>query len=163
MKKFFQLLLDILIILLSVFIIFKLYGNINSKKNGYPLYFGYTYFEIISGSMEDTIHIGDYVFVDTKDKDIKVNDIITFYYEGVIVTHRVINISEDKIITQGDNNNTEDDPIEIANVIGTVKYIGKGFSKLTSVYVIMPLIVILMVINYFLGKEVKIDEEKKEQ
>ena len=81
----------------------------------------------------------------------------------VIVTHRVINISEDKIITQGDNNNAEDDPIEIANVIGTVKYIGKGFSKLTSVYVIMPLIVILMVINYFLGKEVKIDEEKKEQ
>ena len=80
MKKFFELLLDILIILLSVFIIFKLYGNINSKKNGYPLYFGYTYFEIVSGSMEDTIHIGDYVFVDAKDKDIKVNDIITFYY-----------------------------------------------------------------------------------
>ena len=113
--------------------------------------------------MEDTIHIGDYVFVDTKDKDIKVNDIITFYYEGVIVTHRVINISEDKIITQCDNNNTEDDPIEIDNVIGIVKYIGKGFSKITSVYVIMPLKVILIVINYFLGKEVKIDEEKKEQ
>lgn len=164
MKKLFQIFLDILIVLLCFIILIKVYGNFNGK-DGYPDYFGYTYFEIISGSMEDTINIGDYVFVKLSNSDIKENDVISFKYDGVIVTHRVVKIDNDRLITKGDNNNTEDEEISINDVIGKVIYIGKGYANivnsLTNPIVVLPVIVILFIINIFLSREVKIDEEKK--
>ena len=166
MKQIIRFLLDIVIVLLSVFIIFNLVGTINNKQ-GYPEYFGYTYFEIVSGSMEDTIHIKDYVIVKVDKNDLEIDDIISFKYDGVIVTHRIIDINNDEILTKGDNNNIEDHPITYEDVIGKVIYIdkkiGRLLDKVSNPKIFLIILGVVLVLEVIFGKEVKKREEKKEQ
>lgn len=96
--------------------------------NFYP--FGIRTAIIMTGSMEPTLHINDFVIV-KKDKNIKVGDIITYKDKDVKeeVMHRVVEIKDNKIITKGDANNIEDKPINKNQVTGKyvkkVKYLGK--------------------------------------
>ncbi len=94
---------------------------------------GYGVLEVISGSMEPTIHIGDMILVDTKADDYKPDDIITFYdVEGVFVTHRIVSIYDGMMITKGDNNNTEDAPLSVDRIIGKCVMQLSGLGKLTA-------------------------------
>lgn len=166
MKQIIRLLLDFIIVLLSIFIIFKIIGTVNNK-NGYPEYFGYTYFEIVSGSMEDAIQIKDYVIVKIDKNDLEKDDIISFKYEGVIVTHRIIDINNDEILTKGDNNNIEDHPITYEDVIGKVVYIdkkiGRLLDKVSNPKIFLIILSSVLVLEIIFGKEVKKREEKKER
>ena len=166
MKQIIRLLLDFIIILFSIFIIFKIIGTVNNK-NGYPEYFGYTYFEIVSGSMEDAIQIKDYVIVKIDKNDLEKDDIISFKYEGVIVTHRIIYINNDEILTKGDNNNIEDHPITYEDVIGKVVYIDKKIGRLldrvSNPKIFLIILSSVLVLEIIFGKEVKKREEKKER
>lgn len=68
-------------------------------------------FIVLSGSMEPNIHTGSICFIDTnfQYENIEKNDVIAFKAaNGVLVTHRVINISEDGMETKGDNNEVSD-------------------------------------------------------
>ncbi|MGN1338375.1 MAG: signal peptidase I [Candidatus Coprovivens sp.] len=166
MKHIIRLLLDFIIVLLSIFIIFKIIGTVNNK-NGYPEYFGYTYFEIVSGSMEDAIQIKDYVIVKIDKNDLEKDDIISFKYEGVIVTHRIIDINNDEILTKGDNNNIEDHPITYEDVIGKVVYIdkkiGRLLDKVSNPKIFLIILSSVLVLEIIFGKEVKKREEKKKR
>ena len=54
-----------------------------------------------------------------KDSDkFQVNDIICFKQEDYIITHRIISIDENKIVTKGDANNAEDKTINEEQIIG---------------------------------------------
>lgn len=90
-------------------------------KRPYANIFGYSVFEVKTGSMEPTIEIGDIIIVKL-DEPFGQDDIITFQEANYLITHRVISIQDDYIITKGDNNNTEDEPIKRDNVIGKVIY-----------------------------------------
>lgn len=116
----------ILWILISVIVLFNVYNIVNLKilKNKLTTVNGYTYLEVVSGSMEPTIKIGDLVLIDTKDKAICKNDIITFYDEyDNLVTHRVIALYDDYVITKGDANNTDDGKVMRDKIVG--RYISK--------------------------------------
>ena len=92
-------------------------------KKDYVNIFGYTYFIVATGSMEDTINIDDLIIVKVT-KDIKKNDIITYKNEnGLMITHRIIDTDDDKLITKGDANNIADSPIDISQVVGRVEVI----------------------------------------
>lgn len=68
-------------------------------------------FVVISGSMEPAIETGSLSFVNKHAKydNIKVNDVIAYTAPtGDKVTHRVVNITEEGMETQGDRNNTSD-------------------------------------------------------
>lgn len=121
MKKLINLLKDIVEVIIIVVIIINLIAIISLKilKLGYPNLFGYTYFSVLTGSMEPTIKVGDEVIVKVT-KNIKENDIITFQEEGSFITHRLIRIEGDKLITKGDYNKSEDLPITKDVVIGKV-------------------------------------------
>ena len=76
--------------------------------NGMPTVFGYAGAEVVSGSMDDDsgaddIEIGDFVITKTQN-DYVVGDVITFYYDGVYITHRIIGTYDGGYITRGDAN-----------------------------------------------------------
>ena len=112
--------------LLVIIAVYNLYNFIELKvlKKDIATINGYATLEVVSGSMEPTIKIGDMIVINTKGKDYKVDDIITFYDENdSFVTHRIIEINDDKIITQGDANDSKDSPIVKDKIVG--KYVKK--------------------------------------
>lgn len=88
---------------------------------------------IITGSMEPDIKPGDVILVekiaDIKDiNSIKINDVIQFKRDGVLISHRVIDIKNDEdqglqFKTKGDNNSGADvDLVKPQDIRGTIKY-----------------------------------------
>ena len=134
LSKIFNLLLNLLIVLVSICLVFGIYSFICLKivKKDYVNYFGYTYFEILTGSMEDEINVDDYVFVKLTD-DVKKDDIISYIKDGNVVTHRIVKIDDKEIVTRGDANNIDDDPISKNQVIGKVIHVGRNYGKYVKV------------------------------
>ena len=126
MKRIKKVVFVILSILLGLVLAFNIYNFISIRVMHKDLASinGYAMLEVVSGSMEPTILKGDIIIINTKDKDYKENDIITFRgKEGEFVTHRIIKINDKTMITKGDNNNSEDDPIKTSSIVG--KYVTK--------------------------------------
>lgn len=72
--------------------------------------FNLTPYVVMSGSMEPAVKTGSLCFVNEGDRDVNVGDIIAFHgRDGMAVTHRVVDITEDgEYVTKGDNNSNED-------------------------------------------------------
>lgn len=94
-----------------------------------PRLISITPFVVQSGSMEPAIETGSVVFVNEKDIDVDVGDIITFgistgKQKGVYVTHRVHKIDEeDQLIqTKGDANDSPDGYLSKDAIVGTVMF-----------------------------------------
>lgn len=78
-----------------------------------PSFFGWKPFIVLSGSMESEIFPGDLAIVkDIGTEELKVNDVIAFRSEDIVVTHRIVEIKNEngaiKFKTKGDNNNSQD-------------------------------------------------------
>lgn len=72
--------------------------------------YGIDTFIVRSGSMEPAIWTGSMCFVDKRIEydDIAVDDIVAFKRGKLLVTHRVVNITEEGFVTKGDNNDMDD-------------------------------------------------------
>lgn len=161
MKKIFNIILNIVSIILSIILVIVLVSwfQVNVQKRDYANIFGYTVFEVVTGSMSGTIEIDDYVIVKNT-KDIKLKDIITFKDKKNYITHRVVEIRGDKIITRGDANNSNDIEITYDDIVGKVvfKISGAGIWKdvLLDYKVMIPIIVTLLLFAlYFSIEEIK--------
>lgn len=121
MKKVAKYITDFLLIIVVLAIFFALYGfsQLLIFQKDYANYFGYSMFEVVTGSMAPTININDAIIVKITD-DIKVNDIVTYSLNGDFITHRIIDMKGNKIVTKGDYNNSEDKIIDKSEVIGKV-------------------------------------------
>lgn len=119
-----QFLINVLIVLIVLVTAFSVYSfvMINVMDRDYVSLFGYTYFEVVSGSMEPSIGVNDIVIVKLDDEFVK-GDIVTYNVDGDFVTHRIVDLGADSVITKGDNNNTRDKAISYDSVIGTVCFI----------------------------------------
>ncbi len=123
LEKIFSKILNVLltIILLALAILIYNYVQITVLKKDYTNIFGYTAFQVVSGSMEETIKVGDIIIAKLKyNQPLKHGDIIVFKQDENIITHRIIEMGDGKIITKGDANNTTDNPITRSEVIGKV-------------------------------------------
>lgn len=130
-------------------------------KKDYANIFGYTYFVVATGSMSGTIEVNDVVIVKLQD-DIKVNDIITYKGDdNEFITHRVVKKIGNQIITQGDVNNTEDDPITKSDVVGTVKLVISPSFVLKLIAVLLIVFILLAFLNFDkIFKKFVVGEEK---
>ena len=129
LKTIIKWIVNLLTIILVVILIVVIYGKLSltfSNKK-YANYFGYTLFEVASGSMRPTLDINDVVLVKISKDNLNANDIIAFESENDIITHRIIFIDGNTITVKGDSNNVVDKPIEKEQVIGKVI---KTYSKL---------------------------------
>ncbi len=88
---------------------------------------------IASNSMSKTINKGDLIIVEKLNqeevKELVIGDILVYEYQEKVIVHRIVEISNDKFKTKGDNNEVIDNyTVNSSDVIGKVKlnikYIG---------------------------------------
>ena len=120
-EKIIHVILNIVIafIFLLVIVVGYNYMQLQIMHKDYANFFGYTVFEVSTGSMAKTINVYDVILVKIT-KDVNENDIVTYKNEDELITHRIMEINGDKIITKGDANNTEDREITKDAIIGKV-------------------------------------------
>lgn len=117
-------------------------------KKDYANVFGYTYFVVATGSMSGTIEVNDVVIVKLGN-EAEVGDIITYKTEdGAFITHRVVKEIGSQLITQGDVNNTEDEPISKDDMVGTVEMIISPSFVLKLIAVILIIFILLAFLNF---------------
>ena len=160
---------NLLIILVVIAIIFCLYFIISIKvfHKKYINFFGYSIFEVATGSMQKTINVGDAVLIKLNG-NYEVGDIVTYKNGNDFITHRVVSIDDDYIITKGDNNNVNDNPIDKSLVVGKVIKILPKVGIWKKV-LLTPKVIILIIVTLFIfsvlfsydGKSIKIISSKK--
>lgn len=119
----------VILIIISALIGISVYSTNVARLNGnalpMPLGFGMTV--VLSGSMEPELSVADMLVV-VKEDTYSVGEIVVFQTGRSAVVHRIISIDGDVIVTQGDANNTPDEPISYSNikgkVVAVVPYVG---------------------------------------
>ena len=159
-KYFTNVLLGIVIIA----IFFALYSFIQLVilEKDYVNYFGYTLFEVQSGSMSPTINVDDMLLVKITN-DIKKGDIITYKNEENFITHRVIEANGDKIITKGDSNNSEDKIINKDAVLGKIVKIFPKFGKWKKILLSPGVLIALFSTLTIFSLGLSYNDKKKEK
>jgi signal peptidase len=96
--------------------------------SGQPVVFGWSCASVLTGSMEPGISPGDLV-VSRALGSYSEGDVVTYLTEtGSSVTHRVVAVSDEGLLTtRGDANNADDSlPVDPANVVGAVVLVVPG-------------------------------------
>ena len=149
-KNFFVLIF-ILLILLNLVLLFSKFV----LKKEYPDILGYSYFEVLTGSMRNEINISDIVIVKSQ-ANYQVGDIITYKSKNYVVTHRVVKVEENILVTKGDANNISDEPIYKNQVIGKVVHkiekAGIYIKVFTDIKVIILMFIIIMLIVFIISE-----------
>lgn len=146
-KKVIVIIISVILLLILSFNIFN-FVSIKILGNELPTINGYAVLEVISGSMEPKISIGDIVIIDTKNKDYKVKDIVTFKdINESFVTHRIVEIKDSEIITRGDANNTVDDAIKKEQIVGRYVYKINGLGALMKSFRSPLTLVMILIIG----------------
>ena len=118
-------------------------------KGFYP--FGIKTAVILTGSMEPTLNINDFVIM-KKPNSIKVGNIVSYKVNNSDneVLHRVIKVNNNEIITKGDANNTEDQAINKNQVTGIyickIKFLGNVISFIKKPIVFSSIITLLLIL-----------------
>ncbi len=103
--------------------------GINSRSGKATMVLGYGFMAVQTGSMTPEYPVGSVIIIkETDPAKLNKNDVITFYspYLNKIVTHRIVEVSEDgdgtySFTTKGDANEINDEhPAEGEQVIGKV-------------------------------------------
>ena len=78
---------------------------------------------IVSGSMEPELPVGSVCLVNCQNKEPEVGDMISYKAQDTIITHRVIEKTDDGYITKGDSNSVADPGIvKPKQIFGTCIY-----------------------------------------
>ena len=122
-------------------------------------------YRVMTGSMEDGIHAGDYIIVKYT-KDLKVGDVITYTRSNYYITHRIVEMTPQGLITKGDANNTSDDPVQMDEVVGKVIYKSALIKFIvTYKFILIGVFVLLFIASSILGeinKRIKKEENDEE-
>ena len=162
---------NVLIVIVIIAILFCAYCVFSIKvfNNKYVNIFGYSIFEVATGSMKGSIEVGDAVLVKIGD-DYKTGDIVTYQNGNDFITHRVVSIEKDSVITKGDANNVNDNPVEKSLILGRVVKVLPRLGVWKKV-LLTPKVIVLILITLFIfsilfsydGKSIKIISSKKAQ
>lgn len=140
----------------------------NLMGNQMPMPFGFGAAMVLSGSMEPTFSAGDLIIVKEQNSDFAVDDIVVFQDGTNLVVHRIIEMGEDTVTTQGDANNAKDAPIEISTIKGRVlfwiPYAGNVVSFLkTPVGIICVIAAAIALVEIPRRKEKVRDDEERQK
>ena len=157
-EKIINILLNILIIIFGIIFLISIYIGVQTKVLGhaYANFFGYSIFEVQTGSMANTINPGDWSIIKL-DKKIKLNDIVTYEVKGEYITHRIIEVYNDSYVTKGDANSAKDVPIKHNQIIGKVVKVLPNFGLIRKILfnpaVLISLIITLFILNIAIKKD----------
>ena len=164
MTKVISFILNTFLVIITVIIIIGAYYmyQIKIQKKDYANLFGYSLFEVATGSMSPTIEVGD-VVITKLTKEVNANDIIVYMDGKNIITHRLIEKNGDKIITRGDANNSEDKPIEekmiIGEVVKIIPQLGTWQHILSSPEVLVLIVILILILSVIYAYTSKSEEK----
>lgn len=167
-KKVINVILNIFITIFTMILLVTIYTNVQLTllKNSYASFFGYSIFEVQTGSMEPAIAPGDCVIVKYSN-DYDLGDIITYQKGDEFITHRVIEAYKGTYVTEGDANNTKDDPISreqiVGKVIKTLPKVGLLRKTILNPAVLIALIITLYLISLVFKDRKRVPKNKKEE
>lgn len=136
--------------ILCLILIFFILLNIFSMNN--KSLFGFRIYRVISGSMQPALQIGDVIIV-KKSNNYSERDIITYSNGLTTITHRIIAINNDEVITKGDANEVDDKPINKEQIVGKFFFRISNFflfSIILSKNVIYLIMIFLLVLIFLL-------------
>lgn len=179
MKKILSI-ICIIILLPVLFVNAVILINSWVHPNEIPSFFGWKPFIVLSGSMESEIYSGDIVVVKEVDKkNLKVNDVIAFKNDDIVVTHRIVEIVNEngttKYITKGDNNNTQDKDyvlpenveglyqFKVSNLGNLAMFIQTPTGMLVSLSIPFLLLILVQVTENARNKKYAKEEENKQR
>lgn len=89
-----------------------------------PMLFGIRPSVVMSNSMHGVYDAGALCFIDYRDTDVEVGDIVCYSLGEELITHRVVGVDEDGLfILKGDNNDAVDfAPVSQDQIKGTVRF-----------------------------------------
>lgn len=169
LKKIIRVIIATIIILIVALNVYN-FINIKILNKDLSTIFGYSTLEVVSGSMRPTIEVGELIIIDTNEKNYKKDDIVTFYdVNGAFVTHRIVSIDEDEMITKGDNNDSKDGVINTDKIVGKyvckIPYLGTVLSIIQKPVILALILVIGILYSYLVSteetKEKKIEQKTK--
>ena len=164
MTKVISFILNVLLTIITIVIIIGTYYmyQVKIQKKDYANLFGYSLFEVATGSMSPTIEVGD-VVITKLTKEVNENDIIVYMDGKNIITHRLIEKNGDKIITRGDANNSEDKPIEekmiIGEVVKIIPQLGTWQQILSSPEILVLIIILILILSVIYAYTSKSEEK----
>lgn len=176
--------INILSILIIVCAVATLMVVVLTPKGQVPNLFGYSFFRVMTGSMEPEIPVNAMIVVEKVDAgDLEIGDVISFFSRdpslyGEVNTHRILEIEEQDgklvFLTKGDANNVSDQYLTLEeDVIGKVVWVSLFIGKLVRLAsnplffipcIMIPLVVLLgrnMWESIKLAKQLAREEEEK--
>lgn len=154
-------LMNVVSVLIIVISIGALLTVVLTKPGQAPNFFGYSFFRVMTGSMEPAIPTNSLIVVKrTPAAELSEGDVITFYSQdpslmGEPNTHRIVRFEEQQgkrlIYTKGDANNMADIyPTKEEDLIGKVVYsslrIGNFVRLISNPLIFVPLILVPLAI-----------------
>ena len=134
------------------------------SRDPMPMPFGIGVSVVLSGSMEPELSVGDLIIV-VKEDAYAVDDVVVFQSGQSAVVHRIISIDGEDVVTQGDANNSPDEPISVFAIKGRVKTAIPGVGYFISMVktpmgtiVILGLAIFLWV--RYLGQEKQVENDQ---
>lgn len=112
----------------------------------------FSFFTIISGSMEPTIKTGSIIFVE-KNAEFQTGDIVTYTISNSFITHRISKqVDPDKYIMKGDANISDDPsaiykPQIIGKVVLIIPYLGYILIYLKQYFCLIAIIFIMYLLE----------------
>ena len=150
-KIFFSILYIFLILYLIIFI---------------PVFWGYKPLVIISGSMEPKLRVGGILYYkEINKKEYQKNDIVVFKSNKYLISHRIVEITNDGFITKGDaNKNIDSNKVLFTKALGkgtnwSIPYIGYYADFIYKNKWILLLVLIILIINTKSSNYVEEDNE----
>ncbi len=121
MKIVFRVVNTILTIVLTVLLIINLWFLVShfALKQNPPQFFGFSPLTVASGSMAPSIQVGDMILI-KQSTDFAVGDVVTYRKDGTLITHKIVSVSGQTVVTQGTANMVSDAPIQSDQIVGTV-------------------------------------------
>lgn len=167
-------------VLLFIFLVFSIstsiYVTACTLSGKVVNVFGYSVLRVETGSMEPALHVGDYIVTKKCDPTtLEVGDIISYYseqsdIEGMLVTHRIVEVLDDgTFITHGDANPINDSiPVKAENILGVFKHKSKlymwigSFADTNKLFLLFVLLPLTLVSIYELRSLIQIGSQTRE-
>ena len=170
-KKIFKKIIDILTIFIFIILILIIFAKVDMTVHNrdYLSIFGYSFFKVATGSMEPNISENDIIIV-KDNSDYQVDDVITYKENDSYITHRIVAINNDNLITKGDANNTNDEAVNKSQVLGVVvkdyKHLDIWRQIFTTPSILISIFVTLILFDFAFSyqkkePEIKIKKESK--
>ena len=154
MVKIIRKIIDVLLIITIVFLAGYYILRLSGRAEIY---------NVVTGSMEDHIHVGDYILIYRKN-DYQIGDVVTFKEKDSMITHRIIREENGYFITKGDANNTEDEKISKDKIVGKAILIGGLLNIVINYkYAIIGILLSMYLIGWIIDDLTKKEENTKNE